>query len=174
MDRIESLFAAMRAAGQPLDWLGGDSIAAYAEQVSQALCHYFQCSHASLWLLDGAPGEYRLRSLGAHAADGASRQSPVCAQPACPGYFSALLREGVFNCADSSTDARLQGLSSPPSWRAMLDVCGQINGKTIGVIALGERNEPRIWTKREELDLRRATAKACLKLHALRQEMETA
>ncbi|UXH78961.1 GAF domain-containing protein [Roseateles amylovorans] len=173
MDRIESLFAAMRAAGQPLDGHSGDSIASFAQQVSQALCHYFQCSHASIWLLDGAPGEHRLRNLASHESDGPSRQNPICAQQAYPGYFQALLGQGVFHCADSHLDPRLQGLTPPPTWRSMLDVCGQINGKTIGVIALGERDEARNWTKREELDLRRATAKACLRLHALRQELET-
>ncbi|WP_431049849.1 GAF domain-containing protein [Roseateles sp. L2-2] len=196
MERIEGLFAAMRAASQDMEWpateardsglegglesglehgleSAGDRAERYAQAVSEALCGYFRSSHASLWLLDGEPGEYRLRCLGAHAVDGASDQRPVCEQRAYPGYFDALLSGGVFNCADAQADPRLSGLEPPPTWRAMLDVSGQINGKTFGVIALGQRDTARVWTKREELDLRRATAKACLHLHALRNELET-
>ena len=84
-----------------------------------------------------------------------------------------MLSEGVFNCADARVDPRLSALQHPPTWRAMLDVSGQINGRTFGVIALGERDEARVWTKREELDLRRATAKVCLHLHTWRHELET-
>ncbi|RZI57664.1 MAG: hypothetical protein EOP37_19290 [Rubrivivax sp.] len=191
MERIEGLFAAMRAASQDMEWPAsearesglesgpehatesvGELAERYAQAVSEALCGYFRSSHASLWLLDGEPGEYRLRCLGAHAVDGASAQRPVCEQRAYPGYFSALLSGGVFSCADAQADPQLNGLEPPPTWRAMLDVSGQINGKTFGVIALGQRTA-RVWTKREELDLRRATAKACLHLHALRHELET-
>ncbi len=188
MERIEGLFAAMRAASQAMEWpateardsaldasmeSAGELAERYAQAVSEALCDYFRSSHASLWLLDGEPGDYRLRCLGAHAVDGASSQMPVCEQRACPGYFDALLSEGVFNCADAHADPRLGALQPPPTWRAMLDMSGQINGKTFGVIALGQRDAARVWTKREELDLRRATAKACLHLHALRTELET-
>jgi GAF domain-containing protein len=173
MDRIEGLFAAMRTAGQHVEWQGRDGIATFAQDVSRALCRHFNCSHASLWLLDGEPGEQRLQCLGAHEVGGDSAQSPVCDQHAFPGYFEALLGEGVFRCVDATTDERLRGLPAS-TWRAMLDVCGQINGKTVGVIALGQRDEAREWTKREELDLRRAAAKTCLRLHALRQELETA
>lgn len=187
MDRIEGLFAAMRAANQDMEWPATESRAEgrdnglesagelaerYAQTISEALCDYFRSSHASLWLLDGEPGEYRLRCLGSHATDGPSRQGPVCEQLAYPGYFDALLTDGVFNCADAQVDPRLSALEPPPTWRAMLDVSGQINGKTFGVIALGQRDAARAWTKREELDLRRATAKACLHLHALRHELE--
>ncbi len=184
MERIEGLFAAMRAASQDMEWPAteagegsletpGELAERYALAVSEALCGYFRSSHASLWLLDGEPGGYRLRCLGAHVVDGATRQPPVCEQRAYPGYFNALLSDGVFNCADALVDPRLSGLQPPPTWRAMLDVSGQINGKTFGVIALGQRDSARAWTKREELDLRRATAKACLHLHALRNELET-
>lgn len=184
MERIEGLFAAMRAASQDLEWPAteardsgletvGELAERYAQAVSAALCGHFRSSHASLWLLDGEPGEYRLRCLGSHAVDGPSHQRPVCEQRAYPGYFDALLSDGVFHCADALTDPRLSALEPPPTWRAMLDVSGQINGKTFGVIALGQRDEARAWSKREELDLRRATAKACLHLHALRHELET-
>ena len=184
MERIEGLFAAMRAASQDMEWpateagdsrleTAGELAERYAQAVSEALCGYFRSSHASLWLLDGEPGEHRLRCLGAHAIDGASRQRGLCEQRAYPGYFDALLTEGVYNCADAQADPRLSALQPPPTWRAMLDVSGQINGKTFGVVALGQRDTARVWTKREELDLRRATAKACLHLHALRNEPET-
>ncbi|WP_431264852.1 GAF domain-containing protein [Roseateles chitinivorans] len=184
MERIEGLFAAMRAASQDMEWPAteardsrlettGELAERYAQAVSEALCGYFRSSHASLWLLDGEPGEHRLRCLGAHAVDGASHQRPLCEQRAYPGYFDALLSEGVYNCTDALADPRLSALQPPPTWRAMLDVSGQINGKTFGVIALGQRDAARVWTKREELDLRRATAKACLHLHALRNEFET-
>lgn len=184
MERIEGLFAAMRAASQDMEWpateagdsrleTAGELAERYAQAVSEALCGYFRSSHASLWLLDGEPGEHRLRCLGAHAIDGASRQRGLCEQRAYPGYFDALLTEGVYNCADAQADPRLSGLQPPPTWRAMLDVSGQINGKTFGVVAIGQRDTARVWTKREELDLRRATAKACLHLHALRNEPET-
>ncbi|ANH69296.1 GAF domain-containing protein [Mitsuaria sp. 7] len=183
MERIEGLFAAMRAARQDMEWpateardsgldTAGERAERYAQAVSEALCGYFRSSHASLWLLDGGPGEHRLRCLGAHAIDGVSHQRPLCEQRAYPGYFDALLSEGVYNCADAQADPRLNALQPPPTWRAMLDVSGQINGKTFGVIALGQRDTARVWTKREELDLRRATAKACLHLHALRNEAE--
>lgn len=183
MERIEGLFAAMRAASQDMEWPAtefrdagldtpGDLAARYAQSVSEALCDYFRSSHASLWLLDGDPGCYRLRCLGARSVDGPSRQLPVCEQQAYPGYFDALLHAGVFSCADALADPRLSQLQPPPTWRAMLDVSGQINGKTVGVLALGQRGVAREWTKREELDLRRATAKACLHLHALRAELE--
>ncbi|MDH0864793.1 GAF domain-containing protein [Mitsuaria sp. GD03876] len=183
MDKIEGLFAAMRAASQDMEWPAtesrdsgletvGELAERYAIAVSEALCDYFRSSHASLWLLDGEPGEYRLRCLGAHAVDGPSGQRPVCEQRAYAGYFGALLTGGVFACDDAHTDPRLSALQPPPTWRAMLDVSGQINGRTVGVIALGQRDEARVWTKREELDLRRATAKACLHLHALRHELE--
>lgn len=192
MERIEGLFAAMRAASQEMEWpateardsgldtavgsameSAGELAERYAQAVSEALCDYFRSSHASLWLLDGEPGEHRLRCLGAHAVDGVSGQLPVCEQRAYPGYFCALLTDGVFNCVDAQTDPRLSALQPPPTWRAMLDMSGQINGKTFGVVALGQRDAARVWTKREELDLRRATAKACLHLHALRNELET-
>jgi len=183
MDRIEGLFAAMRAASQDMAWPAtesrdggletvGELAERYARAVSEALCEHFRCSHASLWLLDGEPGDYRLRCLGAHATDGPSLQSPVCEQRAYEGYFDALLHDGVFNCADARVDPRLSALQLPPTWRAMLDVSGQINGRTVGVLALGQRGEARVWTRREELDLRRATAKACLHLHGLRHELE--
>lgn len=174
MNRIEGLFAAMRAAGQHMEWQGRAALAGYAEQLSQALCQYFQCTHASLWVLDGEAGRHRLRCLGRHEVDGVSDQSPLCEQRMFPAYFEALLGDGVFACADTRTDLRAVGLADrgEPSWRAMLDVCGQINGKTVGVIALGQRSEAREWTKAEELDLRRATAKACLHLHGLRRELE--
>lgn len=188
MERIEGLFAAMRAASQEMEWpateardsgldaameSAGELAERYAQAVSEALCDYFRSSHASLWLLDGEPGDHRLRCLGAHAVDGASSQIAVCEQRAYPGYFDALLSDGVFNCADAQADPRLIAQQPPPTWRAMLDMSGQINGKTFGVIALGQRDAARVWTKREELDLRRATAKACLHLHALRTELET-
>ncbi|KAI1696614.1 hypothetical protein Ddc_20245 [Ditylenchus destructor] len=166
MERIEGLFAAMRAASQDLEWPAtefrdagldtpGDLAARYAQAVSEAL--------ACL---------YRLRCLGGESVDGPSHQHPVCEQQAYPGYFDALLREGVFRCADAQTDPRMSKLQPPPTWRAMLDVSGQINGKTVGVLALGQRGVAREWSKREELDLRRATAKACLHLHSLRGELE--
>lgn len=178
MEKIERLFAAMRVAGQELDWPEGrsvqDSIAGFARRLSAALCEHFLASHASLWLLDGEPGAYRLRCLGGVDADGPSGQSPVCDQQAYPGYFQALLGEGVFKCDDALTDPRLEGLARP-TWRAMLDVCGQINGRTVGVLAVGQREVARVWTKREELDLRRVTAKTCIRLHGLRQDLlETA
>ncbi|WAC73614.1 hypothetical protein OU995_02390 [Roseateles sp. SL47] len=172
MDKIEALFSAMRTAAQTLDWEGRAGLATYASQISEALCHHFTCSHASLWLLDGVPGRYRLRSLGSFEADGPSHQKPVCDQQAFPGYFDTLLRDGVIRCEDALLDERLQGLT-PPTWRAMLDMGGQINGRTVGVLALGQREVPRAWTLREELDLRRATAKACLRLHNLKHELET-
>ncbi|OWQ90481.1 hypothetical protein CDN99_14140 [Roseateles aquatilis] len=184
MEKIEGLFAAMRAASQDMEWpatesrdpsleTAGDLAARYAQTVSEALCDYFRSSHASLWLLDGEPGRHRLRCLGAESIDGPSGQLPVCEQQAYPGYFHALLTDGVFRCDDVLQDERLSALPKPPTWRAMLDVSGQINGKTFGVIALGQRGVAREWTKREELDLRRATAKVCLHLHALRHETET-
>jgi GAF domain-containing protein len=184
MERIEGLFAAMRAASQDMEWpateardsgleTAGELAERYAQAVSEALCGYFRSSHASLWLLDGEPGAHRLRCLGAHTTDGTSHQRGLCEQRAYPGYFDALLSEGVYNCADAQADPRLSALQPPPTWRAMLDVSGQINGKTFGVVALGQRDTARVWTKREELDLRRATAKACLHLHALRNEAET-
>ncbi|WP_423597494.1 hypothetical protein [Roseateles sp. MS654] len=183
MDTIEQLFAAMRAASQDLQWPATegpdhrpDAISEraerYAQAVSAALCSHFRSSHASLWLLDGVPGDYRLRCLGAQAVGGSSAQRPVCEQRAYRGYFDALLSHGVFRCDDARTDARLSLLEPPPTWRAMLDVSGQINGRTVGVVALGQR-EARVWTKREELELRRVTAKACLHLHALRYDLET-
>ncbi|WP_431259516.1 hypothetical protein ACQ86G_04495 [Roseateles chitinivorans] len=105
MERIEGLFAAMRAASQEMEWPATEArdsrlettselAERYAQAVSEALCVYFRSSHASLWLLDGEPGEHRLRCLGAHAVDGASHQRPVCEQLAYPGYFDALLSEG--------------------------------------------------------------------------------
>lgn len=153
---------------------GHPGLARYADDLSQALCSYFGSSHASLWLLDGEAGRFRLRCLGAHASDGPNPQPPICEQQTYAGYFDALMREGMFRCADALTDARLSAMSPPPTWRAMLDICGQINGRTIGVMALGERDRARDWTKREELDLRRATAKVCLELHSLRHELEAA
>lgn len=142
------------------------SVADFAADLSEAVCRHFRSSHASLWLLDGVPGAYRLRCLGAFNADGPSGQSPVCDQQAYPGYFTALLGEGVFRSGDVQADPRLQGLPAA-TWRAILDVCGQINGRNVGVLALGQREQPRAWTKREELDLRRMTAKTCLRLHDL-------
>lgn len=172
MDRIEALFSAMRTAAQTLEWEGRAGLAPFARQVSEALCHHFATSHASLWLLDGAPGRYRLRCLGSFESDGPNQQKPVCDQQAYPGYFDTLLRDGVFRCEDAVNDPRLLGLP-PATWRAMLDMGGQINGRTVGVLALGQRDVPRAWTLREELDLRRATAKACLRLHGMRHELET-
>ena len=72
MERIEGLFAAMRAASQELEWpateardsgldTAGELAERYAQAVSEALCGHFRSSHASLWLLDGEPGAYRLR-----------------------------------------------------------------------------------------------------------------
>jgi len=175
MDRLEALFCAMRTAAQALEWEGRAALGTFARQVSEALCHHFATSHASLWLLDGAAGRYRLRCLGSFESDGPSQQTPVCDQQAYPGYFDTLLHEGVFRCEDALNDTRLQGLPGlpRPTWRAMLDMGGQINGRTVGVLALGQRDVPRAWTKREELDLRRATAKACLRLHGLRHALET-
>lgn len=172
MDSIESLYSAMRSAAHILDWEGNAALAPFARQTSQALCQYFSSSHASLWLLDGAPGRYRLRCLGSFESDGPSQQPPVCDQQAFPGYFETLLRDGMFRCEDACTDPRLVGLN-PPTWRSMLDMAGQINGRTVGVLALGQRGASRVWTRREELDLRRATAKTCLRLHGLRHELET-
>lgn len=178
MERIEGLLAAMRAASQDMEWpatesrdsgfeTAADLAERYAQTVSEALCGYFRSSHASLWLLDGEPGHYRLRCLGGHAVDGPSGQRPVCEQATYPGYFDALMADGIVRCDDAQLDPRLGSLHAAPTWRAMLDVSGQINGKTVGVIALGQC-DARVWSKRDELDLRRVTAKACLHLHALR------
>ncbi|MBB3194543.1 GAF domain-containing protein [Roseateles terrae] len=173
MNSIESLYAAMRGAAHVLDWEGSAGLRPFACQTSEALARYFSCSHASLWLLDGIPGHYQLRCLGSfEAEDGPSRQPAVCDQQAYPGYFDTLLTDGVFRCEDACTDPRLFGLT-PPTWRSMLDMAGQINGRTVGVLALGQRGSPRVWTRREELDLRRATAKTCLRLHGLHMALET-
>lgn len=172
MQRIEGLFAAVRAAGQHLEWRGRAGLPAYAHEVGQQLSGHFGCSHASLWWLTGTAGRQSLRCLGGSAAwPGVAGE--VCEQQAFPLYFERLLGQGMFRCADTHADARLRGLE-PPRWRAMLDMGGPINGRIAGVIALAQADQPREWTRAEELDLRRITARVCLQLHAWRPEPQPA
>lgn len=172
MQRIEGLFAAVRTAGQHLEWRGRAGLPAYAQEVGQQLCNYFGCSHASLWWLGGRAGQQRLSCLGGSVAwPGVAGE--VCEQQAFPLYFERLLSQGMFRCVDTHADARLRGLE-PPRWRAMLDMGGQVNGQMAGVIALAQADQPREWTRAEELDLRRITAKIFLQLHAWRPEPQPA
>jgi len=141
----------------------------FRRQVARALHVRFGCSLATLWCLEGEPGDRRMlcvTSLSDRPDENLA--GTVLYERELGEYFAALLREGIFNSPDALADERLAGLREgylrPNAVGALLDATARINGQPIGVVCIEQRGNTRAWSKADEMDLRRAVRQISLSL----------
>jgi GAF domain-containing protein len=168
MDPTAQLMHDLRQAAHALD-VGDSGLNEYRRLAARALKDRFTCSMASLWRFHGRPGERSLRCVAALSDDSEINAAGiVLAEDEAGAYFAALARDGLFNCADVLADPRLAGLMAayllPQRVRGLLDTSFQINGQLIGVLCIEQRDTPRLWTRAEEIDLRKAASAISLAL----------
>jgi GAF domain-containing protein len=162
MDSTERLMHDLRQAAHALD-AGDSGVNEYRRLAAQALKARFACSMASLWRFHGLPGERALRCVAALSDDHqVNAAGMVLGEAEAGAYFDALARDGLFNCADVLANPLLGGLLVPyllpQRVRGLLDASFQINGRLIGVLCIEQRDTPRVWTRAEEIDLRKAAS----------------
>jgi GAF domain-containing protein len=162
MDATERLMHELRQAAHALD-AGDSGLNEYRRLAALALKARFACSMASLWRFFGLPGERSLRCVAALSDDAEINAAGIVLGEAEAGaYFDALARDGLFNCPDVLADPLLAGLLvpylRPQRVRGLLDASFQINGRLIGVLCIEQRDTPRVWSRAEEIDLRKAAS----------------
>jgi GAF domain-containing protein len=162
MDPTERLMHELRNAAHALD-AGDSGLNEYRALAAIALKARFACSMASLWRFHGLPGERTLRCVAALSEDTEINAAGMVLTEAEAGaYFDALARDGLYNCPDVLADPLLSGVLSSyllsQRVRGLLDATFQINGRLIGVLCIEQRDAPRVWTRAEEVDLRKAAS----------------
>jgi GAF domain-containing protein len=162
MDSTEQLMHDLRQAAHALD-VGDSGLNEYRRLAARALKARFACSMASVWRFQGPPGERILRCVAALSDDNQINAAGiVLAEAEAGAYFDVLASDGLFNCTDVLTHPLLAGLLGPyllpQRVRGLLDASFQINGRPIGVLCIEQRDAPRVWTRGEEVDLRKAAS----------------
>ena len=170
----DRMMSALRQAHARLQEDGPDLLEAFRSQVAQALHERFACSLATLWCVEGEPGARRLVCVTSLSdRPGEDLAGAILREEDLGEYFAALLRDGIFNSPDALNDKRLDGLRKdylqPNRVGALLDAAARVNGEPLGVICIEQRGCGRIWSKTDELDLRRATAQISLSLTRVKE-----
>jgi two-component system, sensor histidine kinase and response regulator len=135
--------------------------AEHRRAIATILKRRFECSLVTLWCMHEIDGQ---RALGCSFAldDEPSPVPPdtVLMEADFPEYFGALARHGVYASADAMADAHLarmrDGYLIPQRIRALLDASVRVNGVTLGVLCIEQRDAPRTWSRTDQADLRRA------------------
>jgi GAF domain-containing protein len=136
-----------------------------AEFARQAL----QCSRASYWVLEGAPGARTMRRVA--YADPTCAGSPyepvVLRETEFGAYFDQMLRNGVYACNDTREDPRMEPLRldylEPMDIRASIDVAEASNGDVFGVLCCAERGRPREWSSADKAAIRKIASEVSLR-----------
>lgn len=162
MDSTEQLMHSLRQAAHALD-AGDSGLNEYRRLAALALKARFACSMASLWRFHGLPGERSLHCVAALSDSTEINAAGIALAEADAGaYFETLARDGLYNCPDVLVDPLLASLMKPylgpQRVRGLLDASFQINGRLIGVLCIEQRDTPRVWTRAEEIDLRKAAS----------------
>lgn len=133
------------------------------------------CTRVNFWSLEGEVGNRAMRRIAGY--DGPTGQvvtAPLVLHETNGAFFAALLQDGCYVCADTSTDPRLAiiygSYLQPTSAQAMLVAAFGVNGHTQGLISCVHA-EPRKWLPAEITALRKCAAEVSLR-QARRRENE--
>eukprot|EP01136_Pigoraptor_vietnamica_P019764 Opistho-1_new@67768 len=98
----DRMMSALRQAQTLLNEGGPDALDDYRSEVAAILRERFACSMATLWCVEGEPGERRMvcvSALSGHAQEDPS--GTVLHEAELGEYFAALLRDAHVLCVDT-------------------------------------------------------------------------